>query len=811
MSNLLADIRYGFRMLVKHPGVTAAAILSLSIGIGANTTVFSWIQKLFLRPFPLVEEQSRLVQLVILPRSGGYTSISYLNYVDYNESSRLLEGIFVTSTQEFTLEVGDYPQRIWGELVSGNYFDLIGIEALRGRTFTLEEGWTLDTHPVFVISHRLWMRSFGGDPDVVGKTVPLNGRTFTIVGVAPEGFVGTSNGIDYDAWIPLAVSKRLLQGDPIRSRSNHWLRANGRLAPGADLVEAQAEIDTIAARLESEYPEANEGERAVLLPLWQAVAEPGRSMLPVLIMLLAVCTLVLMIACANVANLFLAKATGRRREIAIRLSMGASRWRLIRQLLTESTLLYGMSGFVGFLVAFLTSHLLYGSLMPPTPVPVRTDLGTDATVLVFTLSLTLLASLVFGLAPALQSSRTDLVSSLKEGTGSSVSLGRSWLRRGLVVAQVALSMLLLVGTGLFLASLRNARLLDPGYDPSNSLIASLNLRSAGYDEETGRVFYRRLLEHLETMPGVESVSLAHIVPLGFRGWSTRGLAIEGYEPSDNEDVVVPINVVGPDYFQTMRIPMVEGRPFSWHDDENAPRVAIINQTMAERYWSGREPIGGRFRYGQEWLQVVGVAKDGKYQTINEAPRPYFYVPLLQVHRERVTLHVRTAGDPSGMVSRVRDEVRGLDPGLALFDVTTLSENVEVALAFQRMGALLLGVFGVLALILACVGIYGVMSFLVARRTQEIGIRVALGAGVKDVNWLVLGQGMALTLTGIGVGVLAAWATTRFMSGILLGVSATDPVVFGAVFLVLVLTAGLASYIPSRRASRIDPVIALKYE
>jgi predicted permease len=811
MSNLLSDVRYGIRMLVKHPGVTAAAVLSLSIGIGANTTVFSWIQKLFLRPFPLVEEQSRLVQLVILPRSGGYTSVSYPNYVDYNQSSRLLEGIFVTSTQEFTLEIGEYPQRIWGELVSGNYFDLIGVEAFRGRTFTAEEGWAEDAHPVFVISHRLWMRSFGGDPDVVGKTVPLNGRPFTIVGVTPRGFAGTSNGIDYEAWIPLVISKRLLQGDPIQDRSDHWLRATARLAPGVALAEAQAEIETISARLASEYPSANQEERATLLPLWQAIAEPGRSMLPVLIMLLAVCTLVLMIACANVANLLLAKATGRRREIAIRLSMGASRWRLVRQLLTESSLLYGLSGLVGFFVAHSTSRLLYSSLMPPTPVPLRMDLGTDTTVLAFTLSLTLAAALAFGLAPALQSSRADLVSSLKEGTGSSVGFKRSWLRRGLVVAQVALSMLLLVGTGLFLASLRNARLLDPGYDPSNALIATLNLRSAGYDEETGRVFYRRLLEHLETVPGVESASLAHIVPLGFRGWSTRGLDIEGYVPSANEQVIVPINVVGPGYFHTMRIPIVEGRPISWRDDEGAPRVAVINETMAGRYWSGREPIGGRFRYGQEWLEVVGIAKDGKYQTINEAPRPYFYVPLLQVHRERVTLHVRTAVDPSGLVSRVRDEVRALDSGLALFDVTTLSENVEVALAFQRMGALLLGVFGVLALILACVGIYGVMSFLVARRTQEIGIRVALGAGVKDVIGLVLGQGLALTWTGIGVGLVAAFTTTRFMSGILLGVSTTDPVVFGAVVFVLVSSAGLASYIPSRRASRIDPVIALKVE
>jgi predicted permease len=623
--------------------------------------------------------------------------------------------------------------------------------------------------------------------------------------------VGTANGLDFDAWIPVVMSKRLLQGDPIMERGNHWLRALARLAPGVSLDEAQAEIDTIAARLADEYPRYNEGERAVLLPLWEAVEEPGRSMFPVLVMLLAVCALVLMIACANVANLLLAKGTGRRREIAIRLSMGASRWRLVRQLLTESTLLYLSSGVLGFFVAGWTGHLLYGSLMPPTPVPVRIDLGTDTTVLAFTMLLTLAASFVFGLAPALQSSRADLVASLKEGTGSSESQGRSLLRRGLVVVQVALSMLLLVGTGLFIASLRNAQTLNPGFDPSGTLIASLNLRPAGYEADTGLVFYRNLLERLDSTPGVDSVALADIVPLGFRGWSTRGLEIEGYEQAPNEDIVVPLNVVGPNYFRTMRIPILSGRAFAWQDDEDSSQVAIINETMAERYWAGRDSVGGRFRFGRKWRQVVGVAKDGKYQTLNEAPRPYFYVPLFQNYREGVTLHVRAAGDPTALVSPVRDEVQALDPNLALLDVTTLSENMLVALAFQRMGAVLLGVFGVLALTLACVGIYGVMSYMVARRTQEIGIRVALGAGTGDVLRLVLRQGLILTLSGVAVGLVAAWALTRHLSGILLGVSATDPVVFALVSMVLAMAAGLANTIPARRASQVDPLVALKYE
>jgi predicted permease len=798
-------------MLVKNPGLASAAVLSLSIGVGANTTVFSWIQGLFLRPYPKVEAQDRLVQLVALPEGGSYTSISYPNYVDYHESSQHLDGIITKSTQEFSLRFGEHPQRIWGELVSGNYFDVLGVDTSLGRTFSTQEGWTPDTYPVFIMSHRLWMGSYGGDPGVVGKTMWLNGHPFTLIGVAPERFFGTANGLDVDAWIPLAMAKRLLQGDPISQRGNHWLRALARLAPGVAVEEAQAEIDTIAARLADQYPRYNEGERAVLLPLWSAVDEPGRSMFPVLILLLAVCGLVLMIACANVANLLLAQATGRRREIAIRLSMGASRLRLVRQLLTESTLLYLASGVLGLLIANWTGHLLYGALMPPTPVTVRIDFETDATVLAFTLLVTLAASFAFGLAPALQSSRADLVASLKEGTGSSESQGRSFLRHGLVVAQVALSTLLLIGTGLFLTSLHNAASLNPGFDPSNTLIASLNLRPAGYDADTGRIFYRRILERLDQTPGVDSVALANIVPLGFRGWSTRGLEIEGYEPAPTEDIDVPINVVGPNYFRTMRIPIVEGRPFSWQDNEDAPLVAIINETMAERYWGGRNAVGGRFRFWDEWCHVVGVAKDGKYQTLTEAPRPYFYVPLLQNYRENVTVHIRTAGDPNALATQVRDEVQALDANLALFDVTTLSENMQVALAFQRMAAVLLGVFGVLALILACVGIYGVMSFMVARRTQEIGIRVALGAGTGDVLRLVLGQGLTLAFLGGAVGLLAAWALTRFLSGLLLGVSASDPVVFGLVAIVLAIAVGLANTLPARRASRVDPLIALKCE
>jgi predicted permease len=602
----------------------------------------------------------------------------------------------------------------------------------------------------------------------------------------------------------------IMQGYYLEQRGTHRLRLLGRLAPGATRDEAQAELDTLAEALAQEYPDTNEGERVAVLPLWRSPFEPGRTFFPMLMTLLAVSAFVLSISCANVANLLLARAMGRRREVAIRLSMGASRWRLVRQLLTESTLLYLLGGFLGFLTAHWTGSLLYGALMPPTPVPLKVELGTDTTVLLFAFLLTFATSLVFGLAPAVQTSRADLASSLKEGSRSSQAHGKL-LRSGLVVAQVALSLLLLIGTGLFVRSLANAQSVDPGFDPSNTLIASLDLLPGGYDEEQGRVFYRQLIGRVEALPGVESACLARMVPLGYRGWSSRGLEIEGYVPAPGEDVDVPINSVGPNYFRTMRIPLAQGRPFHSSDDEDAPWVAIINETMAERYWTDRSALGGRFRMGRRWFQVVGIAGDGKYQTLNEARQPYFYVPLLQHYRQNVMLHVRTEGDPGGIVSQVREEVRALDPNLALFDVTTLSENMEVSLAFQSMGAMLLGVIGCVALTLACVGLYGVMAYMVAERTQEIGIRMALGARVVHVLRLVLGQGMVLTWVGAGIGLLAALGLTRYLSGLLLDVSATDPLVFGGVFLVNASAAALASFLPARRAARVDPVVALKYE
>ena len=811
METLLQDFRYGMRMLLKSPGFTAVAVLSLALGIGANSTIFSWVKGILFRPLPGVTESERLVVFGGKSLAGSYTSTSYPDYVDLRDNNNVLDGFIVFDMATMSLNAGGEAQRVYGTVASGNYFDMLGVKAAIGRTFLPEEDKTPNTHPVIVISHGLWQRTFGADPGIAGKIVTLNGHPFTIIGVAPESFIGTFVGLSIDLWVPMMMQEQVVSGgNLLLSRGNHWLQAMGRLKPGVSIEQAQTELDTIARQLEQEYPRTNEGRGAALFPLWKSPWGASFVLRPVLFVLTAVVGLVLLIACANVANLLLARAVSRRKEIAIRLSMGASRARLIRQLLTESILLSLLGGVGGLLIAYWSAGLLM-ALVPPMSIPVKLFLGVDAGVLWFTLAISVLTGVIFGLAPALQASNPDLVVALKdESAKSSGSRGKARLRNGLVVAQVALSLILLIGAGLFLQTLQKSQTIDPGFNTQNILTAGLDLFSAGYDKEKGKLFQQQLVQRVAGLPGVQSASVARRVPLGMTGSSSTRLTVDGYEARPEEEPFTEYNTVSPDYFRTMEIPIVQGREFTAQDNEQSRKVAIINETMARRYWPGQDPVGKKFRT-YDTLEVIGVAKNIKYRSLGEDARPFFYYSLLQHYQPEVALHVRTNGSPALLLPAVREAARSLNPNLALYDAQPMSEQLALSMIPQRIAAILLGVFGLLALVLASVGLYGVMAHSVNQRTHEIGIRMALGASSRDVMRLVVGQGMTLAVIGVVAGLAGAFALTRFLATLLYDVSATDPMTFTGTPLLLAAVALIACFIPALKATKVDPMVALRHE
>jgi putative ABC transport system permease protein len=811
METILQDIKYAIRMLVKSPGLTAVAVLSLALGIGANTTIFSWVKAVLLRPIPAVTDPDRLVVFAEKSLSGGYTSTSYPDYVDFRDRNEALSGIFIQDTQTMSLSTGDRADRVFGAIVSGNYFDVLGAQAARGRTFLPEEDRTPGSHPVAVLSHGLWQRKFNSDPHLVGNTVTLNGQQFTVLGVMPEEFVGTFVGLSTDLWVPIMMEERFVAGrDRLTSRGDHWLQAMARLRPGVSIDQARANLEVIAGQLASEYPATNAGRSATVMRVWESPWGAQFVLRPVLIVLTAVVALVLLIACANVANLLLARAIGRRKEIAVRLALGASRIRLIRQLLTESVLLACLGGVGGLAAAFWSSDILM-AFVPPTDMPVKLATNLDWHVLGFTLAVSVVTGFVFGLAPALQASNPDLVTALKDESGRVAGGGKGRLRSLLVVAQVALSLVLLVAAALFLQSFRNGHTIDPGFNPDNVMIASYDLFPNGYDTDRGRIFHRQLLQRVEALPGVETATIAHRVPLGFGGSNSTTVRVDGYEPRPNEEMSVEYNNVGRDYFRAMQTPLVEGRDFTAQDDDHARRVLIINETMARRYFLGQSPLGRQVRIGNNGWEVVGVARDGKYRALNEDPRPFMYMPIAQSYRPEAALTVRSSGDPAAMMAAVREAVRQMDANLPLFEVMTIREYMSAAVFIQRIAATLLGLFGGLALLLATIGLYSVMAYSVSQRTHEIGVRLALGAKPRDVLKLVVGHGMRLAIIGVAVGVAAAFGLTGLMSSLLFGVSPGDPLTFGSISLLLVAVALAACYVPARRATRIDPTVALRYQ
>jgi len=822
MDGFLKDIRYGIRSLLKKPGFTTVAVLALALGIGANSTIFSLANSVFLRQLP-VPQSNRLVWLF----TDRDNNVSYPDYVDYAHQTDIFSGVLAYDWVALNLGSSGQADRVEGALVSANYFDVLSVKPEMGRTFLSDEDKTPGAAPVAVISHALWRDHFGSDPGVIGKTVVLNGQQFAVVGVAPAGFVGTEEAFPRDIWIPLSMRAQLRpeaiafggNQNQLTDRNARWFTTMARLKPDVSLRQAQARMDYLAGQLAKAHPETNANRHIDVY-----VAGNGRPvfrtlLLPVTWILLATVGLVLLIACANVANLLLARSTSRRKEIAIRLALGASRGRLVRQLMTESALLAFLGGCAGLVLSFWTTNLLM-AFKPSVPLPININVSTDWRVLAFTFLFSLLAGILFGLVPALQASKPDVVPVLKDERSAFSHRYRLFsLRNVLVIAQVAMSLVVLVAAGLFLRSLRNAQAISPGFDATQVLAMSLATGSQGYDETKSRLFYQQLVNRVQALPGVQSASIAQSSPLSYL-YSPALAAptiVEGHEPPAGENPpIIGNNTVGPNYFQTLGIPLLRGRDFTTEAREGSPKVAIINETMARRFFANEEPLGRRVRImrrgGQSVsCEIIGVVRDSKYLSLGEDAAPFLFLPYSQNSSPVMTLLVRANGNPKNLTAAVRHEVQTLDDNLPPFNVVTLTENVDISLFPARFGALLLGGFGLLALVLAIVGIYGVMSYSVGQRTHEIGIRMALGAQVNNVLRLVVGQGMLMASLGVAVGLAAAFALTRVVKSLLYGVSATDLATFTGIALLLMVVALLACYLPARRAAKVDPMATLRYE
>jgi putative ABC transport system permease protein len=823
MNTLLQDIRYGFRVLLKRPTITLAAVLSLALGIGATTAIFALVDSFLWRPFP-VENPSKLVSLFTTDaKNPGFLPISTLNYEDYSDQNKVFEGLAAFGFAAMDLTMNREAERIFGLQVSANYFDTLGVRFTNGRGFLPEEAKSLGSAPVVVLGYGLWQHRFGGSPDILGKTITLNATPFTVIGICPADFDGTIPAFHPAVYVPYTMRNRVNPSLAwfTESRRGVWLNVIGRLKPTVSQPQAQAALQTQARQLEMQYPEANTGRSIALTTLAEARANPlGAAQNPVpkiAALMLAIAGVILLIACANVANLLLARAAGRQKEIAVRQAMGASRVRLARQLLTESLILSLVGGVSGLGISLWVTRLLL-ALQPTNFFGFSIDASLNARVLLFTLAVCVGASLVFGMAPAMQASRVDFHDTLKEGgrqTGEGTGRGR--LRSILVVAEVALAVVALIGAGLFVRSLSNAITMDPGFDSKNILTLNLDVSLQGYTPERGQEFYRQLLERVQGITGVQAATLTTRLPLSFG--LQRTTIIEGQVPTENErGVLTNVSTVEVGYFKTLNIPLVKGRVFETYDDAKSTPVAIINETMAKRFWPGQDPLGKRIQFfagkdGQftPLIQIVGVAHNSKYVTMGEDPIPFVYLPFQQDYNPGIVMAVKTAGDPSGILPMIRSQVQTLDAGLPIFGVLTMEEQKANSLFLARAGAYLLGAFGLLALVLASVGVYGVISYSVSQRTHEIGLRMALGAQGGDVLRLVVKQGMLLVLAGLAGGAVAAFAMARVIQSLLYGVQPSDPATFAVVSVALLAVAFLASYIPARRAAKVDPMIALRYE
>jgi predicted permease len=808
IENFMRDLRLGLRMLRRNPGFTVLVILCLTLGIGANTAVFSWVEGILLRPYPLVSDQERLVTLTGTVRDTR-DETSWPDLLDVRRSCTLCETLFVSKITGATLSIGERAQVITGSIVSANYFDAIGVHPILGRGFEPDEGTGRNAHPVVVISYHFWQSRFQGDPEIIGKTQRFDNVVHTIIGVMPEGFYGTFVGRAMEYFAPLSMLEVYDAGSGIlEDRGARWAEAYVRLKLGVTRNQAQQEISAIAARLATEYPATNRGRGIKVWPLWETPFNHAGHLLPTFQIMVVVSIFVLLIVCANVGNLLLVRSFARRQEMTVRLAMGASRGRLLRQLVTEGLLLSVCGAAGGMLVAYWCRHAL--ALLFPGDV-VYLPGQIDGRVLGLTAAICLVITLAVGLVPAFQTRHLALADTLKnEASAVMGARGRAWFRSSLVVLQVTLSFILLVGATLLMQSLRNIRTTSPGFS-TRVLATWIPLEAAGYKAPRAQTFQDELIQRIRALPGVEVAAYARATPLGYGSFSSTAIAIDGYEPQPNEQPTAEYNEVSPDYFATMGIPLRSGREFSRADDENAPRVAIVNQTMVARYWRGQDPIGQRLQVKGNWVQVVGVVKDSKYYSMDEAPRPFFYVPLRQYFSIEPDIYIRTTQPLQTVQTALIREVRALDPNLAVFEMITLQEQVDRSTSHELVAVALVALFGGLALLLASIGLYGVMSYSVSQSARELGLRMALGAGASNVLGLVLSRGLLLTTTGLIIGVALALLLTRLLGNLLYQVSPRDPLAFAAAFAVMALASAAACFLPAWRATRTDPMRALRAE
>jgi predicted permease len=812
MSILWQDIRYGFRMLLKSPGFTIIAILTLALGIGANSTVFSWINATLLTPIPGMTHPSQVVSIV-RGAQGDVESLSYPDFKDLCDRSRSFSSMTAFGLQPMSLTGQGKPVRVWGEVVSANYFHVLDVHPMFGRGFLPSEDSAPNGAPVAVISYRLWQGHFGGNPSIIGTTVHIDTHPFTIVGVAPPVFQGSYTGLRTDLWVPIVMVPELDPdgGNRLNERGTGWLVADGRLRPGVTGLQAQGELNALAQEIARQFPDSHKGGfQITLYPLWRA-PEGGNAEFSILLpILMALAGVVLLLACANIANLLLARSVSRQKEIAVRLSLGASRFRLVRQLFVENLIMALIGGALALVVTIWMARR-FMDLAPISNLPVYVFVPVDRTVILATLFISVLTCCLFGIFPAFRASAISPVSILKNESGG-IAGGRrkAWLSNSLAIAQILLSLLLLVSAGLFIRSFRAEQDFNVGFNPKNVLLATYDLYASGFSDATGIAFDQQVLATVRSFPGVQSASLANWTPLGFSNNSDSFLP-EGYVPGPDEVVQAGVNIVSPGYFSTMQIPILSGRDFSPADSTGSQKVVIINDTLANRYWRNQDALGKRVKVESGWATVIGIVRTTEYYDLNEKPQPFISLPLYQFYSSEVILHVRTAGAPLASASAVTDAIHHLNGDLPVYDVSTLEARTKTASFVQHMAGTFVGAFAVLALILGAVGIYGLISYSTRQRTREIGIRMALGARPRDVLRLVLGQGMWLTGVGLALGVLASLAVARLMSSLLFGVSASDPLTYVAVVLLLTFVALLASYIPARRATKLDPLLALRCE
>ncbi len=812
LETLLQDLRFALRMLRRSPGFAVLAILCLTLGIGANAAVFSWMEGLLFRPYPMVANQERLVALTGTT-SSDRTGLSWPDFQDLQRNCTLFDTSFVSKITGTTLSIGDRAQVVTGSIVSANYFNTLGIHPILGRAFDSSEDVGRSAHPVTVISYQLWKERFGGDPQIIGKTQRMDGVIHTIIGVAPEGFYGTFVGWAMKFWVPASMEDTFEAGGyKLEDRGERWIEAYGRLKPGVTLEQAQQEVSAVAKRLEADYPATNRGHGIKLWPLWQTPFNNAGNLLPTLETMLVVVVFVLLIACANVGNLLLVRSFARRHEITVRVAVGAGRGRLLQQLLIEGLVLSALAATGGLLIARWCSHLLVLLLPVRNGNAMHLPGEMDWRVMALSAGVCLVATLLFALVPAIQASKIDLAGTLRsEMAGVARGRGKSWVRSSLVIVQVSLCFILLVGAGLLLQSLKKIRSDSPGFSTDGVLVTAVNLVASGYDAQRAKSFHDELIDHVRGLPGVESAALARQTPLGYGTFSSAPIAVDGYQPPPSEQPSADYNQVGPGYFATIGIPLVSGREFTRSDNETAAPVAIVNETMAARYWAGKDPVGERVQAKGQWLQIVGVARTSKYYSMRELPKPFFYVPLRQNFSAGAALTIRTKLRPEILAAALSRELKAMDPNLALYEVISLQEQVDRSTSAQKVAFTLTGTLGGLALVLAAIGLYGVMSYTVSQSTRELGLRMALGARSSELFRLVISRGLALTFGGIFLGAALAVGLTRLLGYLLYKVSPRDPLAFGYAFLVLTIVSLIACFLPAWRATRVDPIVALRYE